>query len=276
VRLGRKARLDDQRTLQFRRYLKVAKLPEPPTSVDYTQGISDWGVLRNNDLGDCTCAGLAHMFRIWDALTGGKERANDDDTVELYTRVTQPPFDPKTGANDDGAVELFVLREARKNGMRASGTDQGQDLMKLIAFAAVDVHNPVMVKLATYLFGGLYLGIDLPVTASRQQSVNQPWDDTGDQGPDGQPGGWGGHAVNVVGYDDANQMFSIVTWGKVQQMTYRFFARYVEEAWALIPDDYANLPQGKVLQGGFNYDQLMSDLKQFGTVNPDEIDAKKN
>lgn len=268
MRLGKKAAVHDPRTLKLNHYLLRQRLPELPPSVDYSEGITDWGMLKNNELGDCTCAGIAHMFRVWDAQTKGPERATDDDVVELYSRVTQPPFDPKTRANDDGAVELFVLREVRRNGLHASSAS-GQDLMKILAFVSVDHNDETQVKQALFLFGGLYLGVALPISASQQQGAGQPWDDTGEAGPNAQPGSWGGHAVNLTGYNDATKMYDFITWGKKQQMTYAFFKRYVEEAWALVPDDYQKLTQGQALENGFNFDQLTEDLKQFGQVNQD-------
>jgi len=42
----------------------------------------------------------------------------------------------------------------------------------------------------------------------------------------------GGHAVPIVGYDADNVY--IVTWGKVQSMTWGCYSDVVEEAWAAI------------------------------------------
>jgi hypothetical protein len=47
---------------------------------------------------------------------------------------------------------------------------------------------------AIWLFGGAYIGVELPISAQNQDV----WDVA--DGPDAEPGSWGGHAVYLVGY----------------------------------------------------------------------------
>ena len=58
----------------------------------------------------------------------------------------------------------------------------------------------------------------------------------------------GGHCVTVVGYTDA--YLTVCTWGKsTQKMTYAFWNKYVEEAWALVSQDWWNAATGKDPEG---------------------------
>ena len=62
------------------------------------------------------------------------------------------------------------------------------------------------------------------------------WDWTGRlDGPDA-PGSWGGHAVDVVGYDDAG--LTVVTWGALQRLTWAFWDRYCDEGWCIVSTDF--------------------------------------
>src|SRR5262249_59231251 len=90
--------------------------------------------------------------------------------------------DPITG--EAGGVEVDVLRLWRRQGIGGH---------RIAAFAGVGPADDELVRTGTWLFGGLFIGLQLPLRA-REQLV---WDWTGSlQGQDA-PGSWGGHAVNV-------------------------------------------------------------------------------
>src|SRR6266700_2460889 len=58
MKLGRKAIKTDSRTLALGNYLKPS-LPPPPPAKDWTCGVTEWGMMGNDKLGDCTIAGVA-------------------------------------------------------------------------------------------------------------------------------------------------------------------------------------------------------------------------
>ena len=238
--LGKKAPRHDPRTLRFARYL-TAQLPPPPDSVDYTTKVSSWPMYLNDQEGDCTCAGAAHMIQGWTAAASGSAvTISNQDVQKAY--IDNSGFDPTTGANDNGCVEIDVLNYWRKTGIGDH---------KIGAFARVSVRDASLVRAGTYLFGGLYLGLALPITAQTQDT----WDWTGSLSGDAAPGSWGGHAVDVVAYDD--RALTIVTWGALKQMTWTFFDRYCDEAYAILSTDY--LAEGKA-PSGFDLDALKQDL----------------
>lgn len=238
-RLGKKRPVHDTRSLALESYVQV--MPPPPETFSLTDKVTiPWGMLANDHLGDCTCAAAAHMDMIWSAKAGQGVSFSDDQVIEFYNRVN--------GGADDGAVELFVLAEWRKNG--------GPAQRKIHAFVSVKPGDRATSKAAAWLFDGLYIGVALPVTAQHQAV----WDVVGDpSAPVAQPGSWGGHAVNVVGYDPGSVY--IITWGGVKEMTWAFWDRYVEEQWAVIPQEYEGNP-------AFDAAKLDQDIAAFGAVNP--------
>lgn len=65
----------------------------------------------------------------------------------------------------------------------------------------------------------------------------------------------GGHYVPAIGYD--SRYVYVVTWGKVQKMSWGFFAKYCDEAIAYLSTEM--LLNGKSLEG-FDVNQLNADL----------------
>ena len=99
--------------------------------------------------------------------------------------------------------------------------------------ATTPISRPVFICLA-----GVYIGVQLPLTAERQVEAGQPWSVVSTTGQ-GSPGSWGGHAVPCVGFD-ANTL-TCVTWGALQTMTWEWFNTYCDEAYAcLAPDWFTN------------------------------------
>lgn len=201
-------------------------------------------MFANDRIGDCTTVAAAHMIEGW-ALENKKPAPaiTDDAVIAAYSAISG--YVPATGANDNGAVELDVLRYWHQTGISGD---------RIAAYASVDPSNARLVKQAIWLFGGAYVGLALPITAQAQ--VDGIWDTpaSGLTG-DGLPGSWGGHAVCAVSYD--SDRIALITWGKVQLCTWRFWGAYVDECWAVLsPDMLANglSPQG------FNVRQLQADL----------------
>ena len=165
-KLGKKPPRLDDRTLRFARYVTPAALPPLPQWVQWSQNAKNpWGMMLNDAIGDCTCAAAAHAIQTWTANHGNELTLPDGDVLDLYERVSG--YDPHTGGNDNGAVELDVLNEWRKNGIGSTGAPH-----RIGAFCAVNPRDTREVKEAIYLFGGLYIGIALPLA---WQSATDVW-----------------------------------------------------------------------------------------------------
>lgn len=123
-------------------------------------------------------------------------------------------------------------------------------------WAHVEVRLHRHVEQAAAIFGGVYIGIALPLSAQRQTGPGKTWDVLLQ---DGAPGSWGGHAVNVVQYDPEG--LTVVTWGFLQRMTWRFWSTYVDEAWAVLPAEWQQTPPHIP---GFQFAAFVRDLAAVG------------
>jgi hypothetical protein len=239
MKLGRKAVKTDSRTLMLGKYL-TSKLPPPPPAVDWTKGVTSWGMMLNNSLGDCTIAGVGHAVQVWSAQTGAMATVPDG-TIETYYEKWDGyvPGDPST---DHGGVELDVLNDWRQ---------QGFDGHQLLAFADPKVSDMVEIRQSIALFGGVYIGLALPLTAQTQDV----WDVVANGGANAAKGSWGGHCVFVPKYD--GNSLTCITWGQPKTMTIAFWKKYCDEAHALLGQNWLN---AKGSPAGFDQAQLQADL----------------
>jgi len=239
MRLGRKAIKTDTRTLELRDYLTPA-LPPPPPAANWTKGIVAWGMMLNNTLGDCTIAGAAHAIQVWTANTGSITTLADS-VIESYYEQWDG-YDPGDLSTDHGGVELDVLTNWRKQGFAGHA---------LLAFADPRPDNLVEIRQSIALFGGVYIGLSLPLTAQTQEV----WDVVPHGGARARKGSWGGHCVFVPSYDQKG--FTCITWGQPKTITLAFWKKYCDEAHTLLGQDWLT---AKGSPDGFDQAQLQADL----------------
>lgn len=241
MKLGKLAPKHDPRTLHLANYLLPEALPKVPTSKDWSGKVPSWGMMGNSTIGDCTCAAAGHMIMDWTANANTEITPTDADIIKAYSAVSG--YDPRTGENDNGAVEIDVLNYWRKTGVGNH---------KITAYAACEPKNHSHVKASVYLFGGCYIGLALPISA-QNQSI---WSVT--RGPDAEPGSWGGHAVNICAFDQ--HYLTVVTWGQLKKMSWAFADAYMDEAYAILSQDFIN--NGKA-PNAIDWTSLQADLKQI-------------
>ena len=240
MKLGRKAVKTDTRTLALGNYLTPA-IPPPPPTADWTSGIASWGMMLNDTLGDCTIAGVGHAVQVFTANTSGIVTVPDSTIESFYEKWDgYVPGDPST---DKGGVELDVLTDWRQ---------QGFDGHALLGFADPKPANLVEVHQSIALFGGVYIGLSLPLTAQTQDV----WDVVPHGGAKARKGSWGGHCVFVPKYDQNG--FTCITWGALKSMTLAFWKEYCDEAHTLLSPDWLT---AKGSPAGFDQAQLEADLK---------------
>ena len=239
MKLGRKAIKTDSRTLALGRYLTPA-LPPPPPTCDWTKGIASWGMMLNHTLGDCTIAGCGHAVQVWSANTGSMITIPDA-TIESYYEQWDG-YVPGNASTDNGGVELDVLNDWQKGGFAGNA---------LMAFADPKPASLTEIYQSIALFGGVYIGLSLPLTAQTQDV----WDVVPRGGAKAKPGSWGGHCVFVPKYDQNG--FTCITWGALKTMTLAFWKKYCDEAHTLLAQDWIS---AKGSPGGFNQAQLQADL----------------
>jgi hypothetical protein len=249
LKLGKHVARHDPRTLLLASYATPA-LPAPPAKLNLATKVKDrWGMMDNDQLGDCTCAAAGHLIMEWTANASKMVTPPDSAIVDAYSAITG--YNPKTGANDNGANELDVLNYWRQTGIAGH---------KIQAFVALEPSNKTHIMDGIWIFGGCYIGVALPKSAQAQTSNKQPWSvPPSGTGGDGAPGSWGGHAVPVVAYDSRG--LTVVTWGALQTMTWGFWEAYCDEAYAILSPDFLQQKGGKtVAPSGFDIAQLQADL----------------
>lgn len=233
---------DSKRRLRLANYLPAGLKPKGAS--DWTKGVTSFGMMLNDQLGDCTCAGVGHAAQIFTLNTDpAMLTAPDSDVEHIYEKwCGYVPGDPST---DQGGVEPVVLNKWRANGFF------GRDLL---AYADPDPQDQEHVQLSVDLFGGNYIGLGLPLTA--QSQVGNLWSVVGNPStnPNSAPYSWGGHCVFVVAYDSDG--LTCITWGGLQKMTWGFWSTYVDESHALLGRDWV---EKGISPSDFNYKQLLAD-----------------
>lgn len=240
MKLGKLSPRHDPRTLHLANYLRPEALPKIPTQKDWSGKVPAWPMYLNDTIGDCTIAGAAHLIQEWTANASIEAYPTDADVLVAYSAVSG--YDPRTGANDNGAVELDVLNYWRKTGVAGH---------KIYAYTALEPRNHSHIKAAVYLFGGCYIGLALPLSA-RNQDI---WSVT--RGPDSRPNSWGGHAVPIVAFDE--HLLTVVTWGALKKMTWSFADAYMDESYAILSQDFV---KDGIAPNAINWASLQQDLKQ--------------
>jgi hypothetical protein len=240
MKLGKRGPGHDPRTLRLADYLTSA-LPTPPTRRFWTRKVKDWPMLGNDQVGDCTCAAAAHLIQEWTTFAGTPFTPSTAQVLRAYEQVAG--FRPNDPSTDRGATLLEVLKYWHSTGI--AGRTVG-------AYAQLEPGNTQHVKDTVFLFGGAYIGLDLPLSCQQQRV----WSVGAGPASETAPGTWGGHCVPIVGYDA--QGLVCVTWGELKRMTWPFFEKYCDEAWAVLSTDWF-IGDGKSVSG-FDLDALKADL----------------
>lgn len=230
--------------------LRVAQLPPAKGDIDRASNVNSWPMYENDRLGDCTIAGMAHLFGAT-AVYGGHPEPIFSDTVITQAYSAVSGYNPVTGANDNGANMQDVLKYMYSSGLRDT-TGKNHTIAGWAQFG-----NPVdEVLLAQVLnvFGSVYVGINCPESALTEFDNGQPWTYEPDSPIDG------GHAIvlqrRAVG---GIGTLRYVTWGAVQKATRGFHRNYAEEAYAVVTVDWLQA-NGQTIQG-LNLQGLLSDLQ---------------
>ena len=185
LKLGKGAARHDPRTLLLASYITRRCPRRPPLAISRAKVGSSWGMMDNDQIGDCTCAAAGHLIMEWTANAGKKMiTPTDKQIVAAYSAITG--YNPTPGANDNGA---------KKSMCSTTGARPASPSHKIGAYVALEPSNHTHVMDAVYIFEGCYIGLQLPISAQAQTQNHQPWSvPPGGTTGDGKPGSWGGHA----------------------------------------------------------------------------------
>lgn len=240
---GRAAPTPHRPRLRLGDHLDTATLPAVPPARDWLTGAGGFPMDGNDQWGDCVWAEAAH--RIQSTAWFGRHATvvpTEEQVLAAYTAVTG--FDPAAGPPGRNPTDQGTNMQDAQSYLLKTGLGG----RKSLAYAEVDIRSMDEVCAAIDLLGAVALGINFPKSAMDQFNAGQPWDVVADDG-----GIQGGHAVELAGYDKTARTFQVVTWGRVQAMTWAFFRQYAEEAWvAVLPewlDQAGQSPVGLDLHG---------------------------
>ncbi|MDE2468552.1 MAG: hypothetical protein KGL35_07380 [Bradyrhizobium sp.] len=184
-----------------------------------------WGMLGNDNYGDCTVAGADHINMLWLKAKGVTTHFTDVDALDDYEAFGYVPGKPAT---DQGADMVAVAQYWQATGMR----DWIARRHQIAAYASIegsDVGAPDLdhVYLCSWLFGAVGIGIMMSQANEDQFDHNETWT------PDSDADEY--HFVPVIGRGPAGLLF--ITWGKACWMSEDFFRRNCKEALAYLYDE---------------------------------------
>lgn len=245
-KLGKKSPRLDTRTLKLSKYLVKPKVavPAPPSEVSWVTKVPSWPMFLNDKLGDCVIAAMAHMIGQWSFYATGKETLLSNEQV-LAAYEILGGYVPGNPATDNGVDMLSALQWWKGSGFASH---------KIDAYMSVDWTNKEEVFQAIELFGNVFLGVALPVTAQGENDWTVA--PGGIYTPNGQPGSWGGHCIPLMASSPIT--FTCITWGERLKMSHNFLLDYAEEAYVVLSPDWLNA-MGEA-PSNFNLGQLQADL----------------
>lgn len=224
-KLGKKTAVHDPRTLKLARFLRGIAVPdEYDFDLAHPKISIPLPMLANDEYGCCVISEVGHQtFRFELLETGKLLTITNQDIIREYMR--------QTGGKDTGLELLSSLKQWQKHGWLI-----GSKNYKIKTYAAINPLSQDEVKQTIFSDVGSKIGLMLPESADTQLSAGKVWDVV--KGAKGEPNSWGGHCVYLCGYhkDKSGVMPVCVTWGQKQVMTWNFFKKYCDEAYAVFDD----------------------------------------
>lgn len=257
MKLGKLAAKHDANTALLYNFLDHVALPDPAPMCNWatllpTAPPAPLGMMRNDVIGLCTVAGIAHLLIMQASNNGNTITITDDDVVATYKAITlavngvafdaNAPLDA-SGENptDTGLPCLDVLKWVRANGIGADKHGKG------LAYIKVNHLDIREMRIAAQLFGGTYVGVALPETSMAH--VGELWGDA--SGPIA-----GGHCI--AQYMARPDELGYITWGDRQLATWPWHLSCCDEAYALIAPEWCD--GSKPAPSGFDIDKLRAYL----------------
>lgn len=247
VKFGRLRTKRSRFALPLSNYLRTLSVPYPP--VHAWERPIEWGMLGNDSVGDCVIAGALHLIMGWKAVADNSRLVNFStaDALALYSAITG--YDPNDPNTDRGTNMTDALNYWQQTGMMLSlGTH------KVAGYTSLDISNIELVKAATYIFGGAYIGFSVP-----NYIMNVPAGGDWSEPPNADTSIIGGHCVYCPGY--GHNGTRCVSWGSTYTFDWNFWAKYVEEAYAIVSGDW--LTEAAKSPTGLDLSTLLADLKSL-------------
>lgn len=202
-------------------YLKDVQaeaLPKPKGVFGFGTLFKDWGMLGNDQVGDCAEAGTAHEVMLDTKVGGHPASFSTESVLGFYSEVTG--YDPEDPNTDQGTQVVSMMDYRRRTGI----ADVKGVRHKIVLAVRCPIDYPTF-QSAVYTFGQVGVGFNVPESAMEQFNAGRPWKYIGDHNI------VGGHYVCGVGSMKPDSENTVVTWGRRQVMERDFFEAYVDELW---------------------------------------------
>lgn len=221
MKYGRKARTFDPRIPKMSTLRAGQTLPPLPASVNYAANMpTNLGAMLNDMIGDCVEAAVGHAIQVFTFNADGAANmvTPSDAAIELFYEQAgnYVPGDPST---DNGTIVQVALTDW------SNGT---VDANQLAAFVEIDQMDMPNVQRSIWESGLVLIGLTVPAYLQNLEAPGSVWD----LDPTADNTIVAGHAVIAVGYD-ASGNIPIQSWGYWYTMTPAFFAKFVDESYAL-------------------------------------------
>jgi hypothetical protein len=208
-----------------------------PPSIDYYAKVgSAWPMLGSDKYGNCTCAAAGHLVLQWSTVAQSTGAIiADADILAAYKLLRVE--------NHDAAVCDMTSVLTHWYGEGIGGH-------RIARYRPLVPGSPYEAKLSMQLFGGCYIGIALPDFVV-PKGKNDLWPGISWEVPSTgkhPPNQSNGHCVAAVGYNETH--VKVVTWGRLKDMSWDFYRRYGDEAYAVLGSDWlkdGKSPTGLVL-----------------------------
>jgi hypothetical protein len=223
------------------RYVDDAVLPGPPPIIDYTRGITNWGMMLNDQLGCCVIAAKFHALQAF-------IMSEIDKSVRQELIGTIHPSDSLILRYYEDWAGYVDGNQKTDNGMQISAALEDWVKQKLagyelLGYAQPSPSNLLHINQTLNLFGAVDIGLQLPACWQNAKVWDaEPNVDT--------PGSWGGHDVVILRHSPG--LYKVVTWGYLQDLTEDGFQWACDEAHGLVQKNFVPPP-------GFNLSLLLKD-----------------
>ena len=205
---------------------------ELPKSFGHVRESTPYGMLGNDEAGDCVIADLAHATMVRHQAT---RRAVPPFTaasvLKVYSQITG--YDPSkidylgNNSTDQGTDMVTAAGFMRQHGL----PDATGAIHKTSAYAELNLRDWDQLLKAIYMFGTVSLGVMLPQSASDQFDRMVPWTVTGDGNI------IGGHAITACGKNSSDYLVAL-SWGRTTAISRQFIERYLDQAIVSFSPEY--------------------------------------
>lgn len=242
-KLGKTAARPQSVKLKFSDY--TTKLPKAPATGGHMDLMSNapWGMLGNDQYGDCVWAGAAHETMLFNEEAKVGVAFTPVQVLGDYSAVTG--FKPNDPSTDQGTDMQLAAKYRQDTGV----LDVNGIRHKVGAYLALDKGNKAEIMQAIHLFSAVGIGIEFPDSAMTQFHAGKDW--TVVKGAKLE----GGHYIPGISYDQ--NFVYVVTWGKLIRANWAFIKKYMDEGVVYLSDEMLT---GGVSLEGFNLAQLQQDL----------------